>query len=366
MKKTRNSDFWDENGLKEVPKRTQKYALRKVEGIPHLYARESKDGKDIFTVKVTQNGITRKKVVDIDGLTTKRANEKILLLAAQLKDEIEQENKKKNSPTERDMEYWLNLYCDARIRGVNPERRRMTVFQQMEGYTIDDEEKNISLAREAVSNGMRYRLTLVSAVFSFIQKSGVAVRNPLSVVKLPTAKHRTRIFTPEEIRRLEELLAREKDRELYLFARILIYTGARCSTAYAVKASDVKHGGIQLYNVKARRPYTVLIPLPEELREDLLRFRGWEKTQITLERKLQKRVDKLFNTDKGEERAVVHTLRHTFASTAIQNGISLEIISKCLDHASINVTLQTYAKFAQSQIDSAVSCVKDVYEKKMP
>lgn len=39
-------------------------------------------------------------------------------------------------------------------------------------------------------------------------------------------------------------------------------------------------------------------------------------------------------------KVVFHTLRHTFASWLVQNGVSLEVISKLLGHSSLQMTMR--------------------------
>ena len=45
-----------------------------------------------------------------------------------------------------------------------------------------------------------------------------------------------------------------------------------------------------------------------------------------------------------EERAVVYSLRHSVGMQMMRKGVSLEVISRTLDHSSIGVTSAVYAK----------------------
>ena len=65
----------------------------------------------------------------------------------------------------------------------------------------------------------------------------------------------------------------------------------------------------------------------------------------------------LFNDEDTppEKRAVVHTLRHSVATQQVRKGVPIEVISKTLDHSSINVTSQIYAKIAPELIKQATS-----------
>lgn len=60
----------------------------------------------------------------------------------------------------------------------------------------------------------------------------------------------------------------------------------------------------------------------------------------------------------AQNRAVVHTLRHTFASHLAINGTPIFTIQKLMNHKDINMTLR-YAKLAP---DSGRDFVNDLYK----
>lgn len=77
----------------------------------------------------------------------------------------------------------------------------------------------------------------------------------------------------------------------------------------------------------------------------------------SIQYRLQEVLNKLFNNEDtlAEKRAVVHTLRHSVATQQVRKGVPIEVISKTLDHSSINVTSQIYAKIAPELIKQATS-----------
>lgn len=57
---------------------------------------------------------------------------------------------------------------------------------------------------------------------------------------------------------------------------------------------------------------------------------------------------------KIEPAATFHILRHTYASTAVMKGISLEVIAEQLGHADTRVTKKHYAHLAPSYVAQAI------------
>ena len=73
-------------------------------------------------------------------------------------------------------------------------------------------------------------------------------------------------------------------------------------------------------------------------------------------------LNKLFNVgldrDDRKNRAVIHTLRHTFASHLAINSTPIFTIQKLMNHKDIKMTMR-YAKLAP---DSGLEMVKELYK----
>jgi integrase len=69
-------------------------------------------------------------------------------------------------------------------------------------------------------------------------------------------------------------------------------------------------------------------------------------------------MDSLFNkgldTKDSQNRAVPHSLRHTFASLLVINGTPIYEVMKLMSHSSIDITMR-YAKLAPDSGQNAVN-----------
>ncbi len=146
--------------------------------------------------------------------------------------------------------------------------------------------------------------------------------------------------------------------QLLLYTKLLVSTGIRTYSALTIRCKDINFetNAITVKNHKSNRIYTAYIH--ESIRDELMEvceqlqpeFYIFGKSNIplhrsTLNRRLKIILDKLFNehTTDRRELVVVHTLRHTFGSWLVQNGTSLYIVSKLMNHSTMEQT-QMYAK----------------------
>ena len=79
---------------------------------------------------------------------------------------------------------------------------------------------------------------------------------------------------------------------------------------------------------------------------------------IVDDRNLQRSLDKIVDRAKITEHITLHTLRHTFGSTLIRKGVGVEVVSKLMGHANINITYLKYIHVLQEQQAMAMQMVK--------
>lgn len=239
--------------------------------------------------------------------------------------------------------------------------------KQIENITKVDVNKVVSNVLDlGRSNGTANSiLSLISTIFNHNMKQhDLKLINPcVGIPKLKADNTRERFLTTNEINQLKDEI-----KEIFfvnLFVEFALCTGGRLETILHIQKKDIdlENKTINLNNLKTKRRYTGFLQdeLIAILKEYLpmLKANDYVVTQKGLEekkadhkqihRRLKPILDRLFNKglkdDDITNRAVIHTLRHTFASHLAINGTPIFTIQKLMDHSDIKQTLR-YAKLA--------------------
>ncbi len=218
-------------------------------------------------------------------------------------------------------------------------------------------------------------IQLLSAIYNHnIKEEEMKIYNPCSGVKpLSSDDHRKRFLGTEEVNLLLKNLASDDD--ALVFTKLALSTGARKGGVLNIQKKDIDfiQKTVNIYDYKRGNSYTAFFNdnLKEELliksktlsHNDYILGGGNEPLhRKKIERKLRPVMNRLFNkgldTKDSQNRAVIHTLRHTFASHLAINGTSIFTIQKLMNHADIEHTMR-YAKLAP---DSGADMVRDLYK----
>lgn len=210
------------------------------------------------------------------------------------------------------------------------------------------------------------RFRQIRAIFRYaVAREKYKHPDPTLGIDLPKATGpRKRYLTQDEIERLLEAVKSEP--RIYLFVKMSLCTGARMGTILSVHSDHIEPDGtVSLYNHKGGRWYTGFFD--KETMSLLKNKTGYvlslpgkndkPASRRSIQYGLQKTMNRLFNRPDTptEERAVVHTLRHSVASRMIEKGVPLEVVSKTLDHSSIGITAHVYAKVSPNVIQKSVT-----------
>jgi len=183
-----------------------------------------------------------------------------------------------------------------------------------------------------------------------------------SLVRSPSAQTLPAVLTRNEVARLFQVI---RELRFRVVLRLIYACGLRISEATTLKVTDVKRDGPRLHIAGAKGNKDRLVPLPVWAYRELQDYwrthrhpqwvfpgvgRGWRETPGGVER-LAHAVEpmgvgsiqhcvRLARVDaRLPETTHVHTLRHSYATHLLEEGVSIRLISAYLGHASLETTL---------------------------
>ena len=213
-------------------------------------------------------------------------------------------------------------------------------------------------------------LILLGTIYNHsIKYKGLKTINPLlKIKKLKIDNSRERYLNKHEIQELQDKLKDEP--VLGLFVSLSLCTGGRVATIMNICKKDINLDldTINLKDIKNNSSYTGY--LNTQTKNMILKIWSGLKAndriigdykQSTIQKKLKAVFDELYNDglskDDYKNRAVIHSLRHTFASHLAINGTPIFTIQKLMNHNDIKMTMR-YAKLAP---DSGKDKVRELY-----
>lgn len=219
---------------------------------------------------------------------------------------------------------------------------------------------------------VNHLIFLVGTIYKHAQKmelyKGSSPTATLDGLKLDNKRERYL-----ELSEIEVLLnkAKKSSFEVWLFVKLSLSTGARVGSIVNIKKKDIniQTNSIKIKDFKNNKTYTGFIS-DDELREVLENRMKKLKANDNIifdERsaiawKLRPILNDLFNSElevnDRKHRAVIHTLRHTFASHLAINGTPILAIKSLMNHSSIEMTMR-YAHLAP---DAGYEQVRKLYK----
>jgi integrase len=197
--------------------------------------------------------------------------------------------------------------------------------------------------------------------------------NPCKGVKFPVPNNeRIRFLTREEAERLLKALQTENP-ILESIATFSLYGGLRLGEVLQLNWGDVdkKHSILHVVDTKTKEPRPVFIEEPIRKLLDKLDpakpneplFNIQDKWPVAWVSKQFKSVVDSLGFNEGvtdpRQRVYFHTLRHTFASWAVMDGVPLYTVGKALGHKTTTMT-QRYAHLAPESQKAAFEAVAKV------
>jgi integrase len=224
---------------------------------------------------------------------------------------------------------------------------------------------------EKSPRSIQYCLAVIRQVFNYAFKHGIFDGpNPVKKVKSPKVDNkRLRFLTREEAETLLDELKKES-KEMWEMALLSLHCGLRASEIFRLTWIDlaIENGLITAKNSKGKKTrYSYMTDqIKEMLRNkkvgkpnDLLYPAPGGNQRREIPRIYESVVRNLkFNegvTDR-RDKVVFHTLRHTYASWLVQQGVDLYVVKDRLGHSTMAMT-ERYSHLAP---ENALGTVKTI------
>ena len=227
----------------------------------------------------------------------------------------------------------------------------------------------ISLKKEKYTDrSINRKMSSLRSFYKFIKKQGLTTNNPLSKINSLKTKKKLPIFFKES--EMESVLS---DNNIFtgtefenvrnsLVIELLYNTGIRRSELIEIKDCDFNFFNLTL-QVTGKGNKQRLIPFSNVLRESLMHYIEIRKTTFNkssdyfivnnkggksypnlIYRIVQQNLGKVSSLTKKSP----HVIRHTFATSMLNNGAELSAIKEILGHASLAATqVYTHTSFEQ-------------------
>lgn len=211
-------------------------------------------------------------------------------------------------------------------------------------------------------------IRLFSSILSYAVDAGMIERNPALGIKLAPSGQRHRYLSPQELKRLGEVLDQPASSETAGTAatiiRLLVLTGARRGEIEGLKWSEVDFS-FGMLRKETSKTGAKIIPLGRAALQILDDQRQWTSSNqiwVFPATKGDGHFDGL-SKEWGRIRRLakiadvrVHDLRHTFASIGAGGGVGLPLIGGILGHRQASTT-QRYAHLADTPLRAAADFI---------
>lgn len=259
------------------------------------------------------------------------------------------------------MESLEKLKSELRIRGFSPLTVRnysffVEKFLQKTSKTESNLDENDikSYLSEMFDTKSKNTIMLAAASLKFYFEK--VLGKEFTQITLPKKEKRLpEVLTKEEVRKLIDSTDTQKSR---LMVSFLYSTGLRVSELVNLKVSDLnlkeKTGWVRKGKGSKDRLFVLSENLCEELEiylntkaKDYKYIFSKEKPLTT--RNIQKIIQGTRKRAEIKKRVTPHTLRHSFATHLLEQGVDIRIIQAMLGHSSLSTT-QVYTHISSEQL----------------
>lgn len=223
-----------------------------------------------------------------------------------------------------------------------------------------------------------YCLAVVRQVFNFAKRNGLFHGdNPVAFVKKPTADNRRlRFLTHDEADRLLSALA-DRSPDVHNMALLSLHCGLRAGEIFSLTWQDVDlgRGVLTLRDTKSGKCRAAIMT---DAVKDMLSARqtGRLPSGLVFPSRTGERIVEMSNTfqlvadglgfNSGvtdrRQKVVFHTLRHSFASWLVEQGVDLYTVKELMGHGTLAMT-ERYSHLSPDKLRRAVKTLEAGIEK---
>jgi integrase len=281
---------------------------------------------------------------------------------------IQQEKKKKTHISE---EQQFRIWIKPVIGGKS--------FKDISTFDLEILKKTILDAGKSPRT-VEYCLTTLGQIFRHAERFGYHVGEiPTTRIKKPKFDNkRVRFLSLEEAHLLLNQL-KGMSSQVHDMALVSLHCGLRAGEIFSLTwgAVDLEHSLITLLDTKSVRTRT--LSMTDDVRTMLIKKGPGKNNDLVFPAKNGKRIVNMSQTfpravkevglndgvSDRRQRVTFHTLRHTFASWLVMEGISLYEVKELLGHASLTMT-ERYSHLLPDRNRKAAVTLGKIFQKADP
>ncbi|OPY76886.1 MAG: Tyrosine recombinase XerD [Syntrophorhabdus sp. PtaU1.Bin153] len=237
-------------------------------------------------------------------------------------------------------------------------------------------EKEREKQQPAATRSINYCMAVLRQVFNYARRSGLFDgNNPVQGIKERKLDNkRFRFLTHEEADQLLEAL-RVRSLDVHDMCLLSLDCGLRAGEVFKLAWGDVDLGKGMMVLRDTKSGQTRFGYMTARVKDMFSRRVPGERNQLVFPGKDGKPAQRITNTfwdaisklgfnqgvTDARQKVVFHTLRHTYASWLVQNGVNLYTVQKLLGHNTISQT-ERYSHLAPSTLQDAVKVLEKAME----